>query len=168
MPVGKVTLLHTTLLTRCKLLKHLFQGESSWCRKMVPEEEASVIKGFRPSVLLTNSTDILLMSPKRLLRFMYHCFSAHNFPPPRLTMPHPCESGHPLRSIPIPIPGPNLWTHPPHSKQTFRLSIWTEGCLYIKGSGSGLHHETAGWHLPGSSPRLTFQQPVPSLYACPW
>lgn len=39
--------------------------------------------------------------------------------------------------------------------------IWAEGCLYIKSSGPGLIHETAYWHLPGSSPRLAFQQQSP-------
>lgn len=77
------------------------------------------------------------------------------------------ESEHPL-SISFtqpqdPVPRLTFLKASSHSD----WGIWTEGCLYIKGSGSGLGHETIGWHLPGSSPRLAFQQLVPSLCACP-
>lgn len=102
---------------------------------------------------------------------MYHCSSACSSPLPHYEPGHPPESlvnlGIPWdASLPQsqdPAPRLTLLTASRHSG----WSIWIEGCLYIKGSGSGLHRETAGWHLPDSSPRLAFQQPVPSLYACP-
>lgn len=37
----------------------------------------------------------------------------------------------------------------------------------MKGPGPAFDRETTSWHLPGTSPRLAFQQPVPSLCACP-